>query len=525
MLEKIENAKIGSIVPLFEVVESIDPTEFFIKLSNYGRNKNALLFESADGTSGERSLGSANPCLKVSGKDEDFEIKALNNLGRKFLQFLKGDFKFCDKVEYGKNAIKGKLKPLKKNVSEDQRLKLKTHIDILRTIAFKFKPTEKPFISYAGLFGIISYDFIDYVEDLPKNAQDNLNDADYEMYFLDNLFVIDHKENRAYIVANALVMDNNKKKLYNECLKTFEYYKKSLKKKIPQVKKFKKKALQLTTDTTKEEFISIINKIKRHILDGDILQGSVSRTIMTNYNSEPLDIYNNLKQHFPGSYMFYINGESGILLGSSPYGSLKVEGDEPRIVEIKLVGEEMPRGLADGNVDKDLDSKYEAKMKIDSGKIAQHTMFIDLYRSSIARIAEKGSRYADELYAIEKHPDKQYLVSNVKGTLREDLDALHAYLTTMNLQAGVPGITAIKLLRQYEKTRRGFYGGSVCYMTPSGDFNSAIITRAMKLKNNKAYVKVGANVVHNSIPENKFQETEKKAKVCINRIKTTGGLK
>src|SRR3989344_5053363 len=228
LLDKIKNAKIGSILPIYEAVDYIEPIEFFIKLSNYGRNKNAILLESADASIKERSLGSANPCLKVTGKNEEFEIKALSNLGRKFLQFLKGDFKFCDKVEYGNNAIKGRLKPARRNVSEDQRLKLKTHLDILRTVAFKFKPIEKPFMQYGGLFGAISYDFIDQIEDLPKNAQDNLSDADYEMFFLDNLFVVDHGKNKAYIVANALVMDDKKEKLYKECRNTMGFYKKVL---------------------------------------------------------------------------------------------------------------------------------------------------------------------------------------------------------------------------------------------------------------------------------------------------------
>src|SRR3989344_9152118 len=151
LLDKIKNAKIGSILPIYEAIDYIEPMEFFIKLSNYGRNKNAILLESADTSLKERSLGSANPCLKVTGKNEDFEINALSNLGRKFLQFLKDDFKFCDKVEYGKNAIKGKLKPVRRSVSEDQRLRLKTHMDVLRTIAFKFKPTEKLLMPYAGL--------------------------------------------------------------------------------------------------------------------------------------------------------------------------------------------------------------------------------------------------------------------------------------------------------------------------------------------------------------------------------------
>ena len=524
LLDKIKNAKIGSILPIYEAVDYIEPIEFFIKLSNYGRNKNAILLESADASIKERSLGSANPCLKVTGKNEEFEIRALSNLGRKFLQFLKGDFKFCDKVEYGNSAIKGRLKPARRNVSEDQRLKLKTHLDILRTVAFKFKPIEKPFMQYGGLFGAISYDFIDQLEDLPKNAQDNLSDADYEMFFLDNLFVVDHGKNKAYIVANALVMDDKKEKLYKECQNTIDFYKKVLKKKAPKVKKYKKKAFQSTAGTAKEEFVSAANKIKKHILDGDILLASLSRELITNYNAEPLDIYSQLKQILHG-HMFYINSDNGILLGSSLKMNLRVKGDKEKVVEVNLIGGSNPRGLVNGNIDKDLDNKYEAELKINSEEMARHTMLIDFARNDLARISEKESKYTDRLYSIEKHSNLQYLLSNVKCTLRNELDALHAYLATMNAQVGIPKIGAIKLLKQYEKAKRGFYGGSFCYITPSGDLNSAIIANAVKLKNNKAYIGAEAKIGYNSIPENGFQESENRAKVCINAIKLAGGLR
>jgi len=208
----IKNAKIGTIVPIVETLPyALEPVEFFAKLSDYGNKKNSILLESADIVPkyGERSLGSADPCLKVQGKNEDFEIAALNELGVRFIKFLKNDFDFCDKVEYKKDKIVGKLRPKRGFVSEEERLKLKNHMDIIRNIVFKFNPTKKPFVPYCGLFGSISYDFIDQFEDLPKNKKDIIKDPDYLLYFLDNLFLIDHKQNKTFFVANALITDNN----------------------------------------------------------------------------------------------------------------------------------------------------------------------------------------------------------------------------------------------------------------------------------------------------------------------------
>ena len=209
--------------------------EYFAKLSNYGRKKNSLLIEH-----GHKTIGSANPCLVVSGKGNYFEIKALNDVGKRFLQFIKKDFGFCDKTVYGRDKIYGTLTPSRKAVSEDQRLKAKTHMDIIRTVAFSFKPTNKPFMPYCGMFGIVSYDFIDNLEDLPSN-EDEMNEPDYILYFLDNMFIVDHKLNRTYFVANAMITDNKKEKVYEQCNKTLKNYEELMSKKVLKPKKFKKK--------------------------------------------------------------------------------------------------------------------------------------------------------------------------------------------------------------------------------------------------------------------------------------------
>jgi len=528
--ELIKKAKIGEIIPVIKVVsQPLNSVEFFAKLSNYGKKKDSLLLESADIVPkyGELSIGSASPCLRVAGKGEEFEIKALNPLGIKFIKALKGDFKFCDKVKYGKDSITGILKPARKAVDEEQRLKLHTHVDIIRTVAFKFKPTEKPFIPYCGLFGAISYDFIDQFEDLPKGQEDILKDPDYELYFLDNLFLIDHKKQTTYFISNALIMDNKIDEIYKSCLKNIANYEKALTARLPKIKKPKPKKQELETDTPKKEYEEIVEKLKSNIFRGDAFQVVPSRTIITTYNAEPLDIYQQLRAINPSPYMFFINSKSGILLGASPEMSVRVQGDNEKVVEIRPIAGTKPRGLINEQLDKDLDSRYETELKIDFKELAEHTMLIDLARNDIARISKPGTRYVDEPFVVEKYSHVQHLVSNVKGILKDDLDALHAYLASMNMGTltGAPKVEAMKLIRQVEKTKRGFYGGSVGYITPNGDLDTCIVIRSMELKNNKAYIRAGAGIVFDSIPKNEFIETEKKAQACLKAIRAAGGLK
>jgi anthranilate synthase component 1 len=528
--EIVEKAKLNTVIPVYKVVDAPENAiEYFAKLSNYGKKTNSILLESADiiAKYGELSLGSANPCLVVSGNKEEFEIKALNAQGEKIIKTLKGDFKFCDKVTYKKNSIKGILKPSRKEVSEDKRLKLKTHMDIIRTVAFKFKPTSKPIIPYCGLFGGISYDFIDQFEDLPANKEDILKDPDYELYFLDNLFLIDHKQGKMYLIANALITDNDRKGIFERCTKTIANYEKALELKVPKTKKLKPKKQLIETDTEQKEFEDIVRVMKSHILQGDVFQVVPSRTIISNYNAEPLDIYSTLRNLNPSPYMFYINSQSGTLVGSSPEMYLRVQGDEEKTVEIRPIAGTKPRGIVNDQVDLELDSRYETELKIDRKELAEHTMLIDLARNDVARISKPGTRITVEPFIVEKYSHVQHLVSTVKGALKEDLDALHAYLASMNMGTltGAPKIEAMKLIRNAEKNKRGFYGGSVGYITPSGDFDSCIVIRTMKLKNNKAYIRAGAGIVYDSIPKKEFNETNKKAQACLRAINLAGGLK
>jgi len=521
--------KKGKIIPV--VVKrkmQIDALDYFAKLSDYGRRKHTILLESADKVKkyGEKSIVCTEPCLNVRGIRESFEITALNETGRRFLKNIKGDFGFCDSLKVSDSRITGTLKPKRGNVSEEERLRLRTHADILRIIAFKLVPEKNIETPFAGLFGAISYDFIDQFEDLPPSKKDVLNEPDYEMNYYDSVFLVDHKAKEIDIIANMLVFD--KADVASEKKRTaalISKYRKALSAKLPKKGKFPKIKVQLSTDTPKEQFMKIVDELKENVLNGDVVQVVPSRTIIANYSAEPLDIYRELRKLNPSPYMFYFNHGSGILLGSSPEMFLKVQGTDGKTVEISPIAGTKPRGMINGEVDADLDSKYEAELKLDAKELAEHTMLIDLARNDIARVSMPGSRSCDEPYHIEKYSHVQHIVSHVQGRMKKNYDALHAYLASMNMGTltGAPKVKAMQLIRKKDATKRGFYGGSIGYLTPAGNFDSAIVIRSMSLKDGKAYVRAGAGIVYDSIAENEFFETERKAAAAIKAIRLASG--
>jgi anthranilate synthase component 1 len=219
--------------------------------------------------------------------------------------------------------------------------------------------------------------------------------------------------------------------------------------------------------------------------------------------------------------MFYLNTANTILLGSSPELNLRVSGAEKRDVEIRPIAGTKPRGKIGNEIDADTDFRYEAELKLDRKELAEHIMLVDLARNDIARVARAGSRVVTELLTAEKYASVQHLVSNVKGTLSDELDALSAYLATMNMGTltGAPKIEAMKLIRQFEKAKRGYYGGAVCYLTVDGQFDSCITIRSLQVKDHTAYIRVGAGIVHDSVPKTEFEETEHKANSCLRAVR------
>jgi anthranilate synthase component 1 len=521
----IHGAKPGQIVPIVKQMDMAEPVDFFAKLSDYGRAKNCCLFESREYLkgSGALSFGTARPALYLTGTGAEFTIKALSKTGRRMIEYLSEEkrFGFCEAVEFGSEAIKGRIKQDERLVDEQTRLQSTNQMDVLRAVAFAFRLASKPFRVTCGLLGAISYDFIDQFEKLPANREDLLGNPDYELYFADNIFLMDHEHGQGYAVVNVMITDGEREAAITEARECFDYYRNLARFDSPQGQRYPGSIAEASSDTDQAEYEKMVKTAKQRILDGDILQVVLSRTKIEPCADEPLDVYKRLRDLNPSPYMFYLNTPNTILMGSSPELNLRVSGRGTRDVEIRPIAGTKPRGRVGGEIDADTDFRYEAELKLDRKELAEHIMLVDLARNDIARVAEPGSRVVTELLTAEKYESVQHLVSNVKGTLSGNLDALSAYLATMNMGTltGAPKIEAMKIIRRLERTKRGYYGGAVMYLTVDGQFDSCITIRSLQVKDHTAYIRVGAGIVHDSVPKTEFEETEHKANSCLRAIR------
>jgi len=522
----IENAEPGQIVPIVKRIDMGDPLDFFAKLSDYGRAKNCCLLESREYLAGTRALsfGTARPALYLTGTGAEFTIKALSKPGRRILTYLadhRERFAFCESVEFGTEAITGRIRRREETMDEQSRLRTTNQMDVLRAVAFAFRLASKPFRVTCGLLGALSYDFVDQFEKLPASENDLLGNPDYELYFADNIFLMDHESNQGYVVVNCMITNGDREAVIAEAQSSFDYYFNMARFDPPRGRRHTEPLPEASTDTVQTEYEEMVKQAKRHIIDGDIFQVVLSRTLTEPCPDEPLDVYKRLRELNPSPYMFYLNTQRTILMGSSPELNLRVSGTGPRQVEIRPIAGTKPRGRIDGQIDTDTDFRYEAELKLDRKELAEHMMLVDLARNDIARVADPGSRVVNELLTAEKYESVQHLVSNVKGMLRADLDALSAYLATMNMGTltGAPKIEAMKIIRKLEKNKRGYYGGAVMYLTVDGQFDSCITIRSLQVRDRTAYIRVGAGIVHDSVPKTEFEETEHKARSCLRAIR------
>lgn len=523
----ILNAEPGQIVPIVKQIDMGEPVDFFAKLTDYGRAQNCCLFESREYLTGTGALtfGTARPALYITGTGADFTIKALSKTGRRIIQYLsteqQGRFDFCETVEFAPETITGRIKHEQARVDEQTRLKTTNQMDVLRAVAFAFSLASKPFRVTCGLLGALSYDFIDQFEKLPANEEDLLGNPDYELYFADNIFLMDHEHGRGYVIVNVVITNGDREQAITEAQERFDYYANLARFDVPKEKKFTGDLPAASSDTDQGEYEAMVRTAKQHIIDGDVFQVVLSRTRIEPCPDEPLDVYKRLRKLNPSPYMFYLNTPGTILMGSSPELNLRVSGNGTPNVEIRPIAGTKPRGRVGDQIDPDIDFRYEAELKLDTKELAEHMMLVDLARNDIARVAAPGSRVVTELLTVEKYASVQHLVSNVKGVLSPALDALNAYLATMNMGTltGAPKIEAMKLIRLLEKTKRGYYGGAVMYLTVDGKFDSCITIRSLQVKDHTAYVRVGAGIVHDSVPKTEFEETEHKAASCLRAIR------
>lgn len=512
-----------------------DPIEAFRACCGDATRLGTALLETAETPESAASAGKSlliiRSALQITCRGRQVTVRALGPHGQLLLPWLAERLPSAEQLTHSADTLSCSFPPIPSG-SEQQRLLAGSPVDVLRALGRGLverieQPSAAPL-----LLGTFAYDLLESYEALPPASADPTGWPDFEFFLPDRLVWLDHEHGTATVVVHLFGGDQTSS-AYGDAVSGVVRLVEGLNQASRASEPAATPAPRRATDTGGDRpaalaavdmddptFAALVERLKQHIVAGDVFQIVPSRTFSVPC-SAPLEAYRRLRAANPSPYMFYLNGSAGVLFGTSPETAVAVEGQPPR-VHIRPIAGTRPRGRAtpQGPIDFDLDSRREAELRLSEKEVAEHMMLVDLARNDVARVSESGSRRVEALLTVERYSHVMHLVSHVSGLLRRDLDALHAYVATMNMGTlvGAPKVRAAQLLRHYEATRRGPYGGAVGYLTADGRMDSGIIIRAALVRDGRAYVRAGAGVVYDSDPAAEADETRRKAQAVLDAI-------
>ena len=260
-----------------------------------------------------------------------------------------------------------------------------------------------------------------------------------------------------------------------------------------------------------------VEKAKNYIYEGDIFQVVLSNRIEAEISGSLLDTYRVLRTTNPSPYMFYFSSNDIEIAGASPETLVKL--NDNKLYTFPLAGTR-PRGKTDEE-----DHELEHDLLSDEKELAEHNMLVDLGRNDIGRISQIGSVKVEKYLSIERFSHVMHIGSTVTGDLRSDLDSLSAIdsILPAGTLSGAPKIRACEIINELEDNKRGIYGGAIGYVDLSGNIDTCISIRIAFARNNKVFIRSGAGIVADSVPEMEFEESLNKAAAVINALKIADG--
>lgn len=362
-----------------------------------------------------------------------------------------------------------------------------------------------------GLVGYFSYDYLKYAEPtLRLDAEDTEGFKDVDLMLFDKVIAFDNFRQKIILMVNIdlehLETEYNRASL--ELCSMADLIKNGEPKEdIPG---------HCTTPVTplfqKEEYCEMVEKAKHHIKEGDIFQIVLSNRLEAGFEGSLLNTYRILRTLNPSPYMFYFSSSDMEVAGASPETLVKLE--EGVLHTFPLAGTR-PRGKTEEE-----DLRLEKELLADEKELAEHNMLVDLGRNDIGKISRFGSVEVEKYHCIERYSHVMHIGSTVRGEIRDDCDALSAIdsILPAGTLSGAPKLRACQLINDLENNKRGIYGGAIGYIDFTGNLDTCIAIRIAYKKNNKVFIRSGAGIVADSVPEKEYQECLNKAAAVVRAL-------
>ena len=458
-------------------------------------------------------------------KNDDEVLNLIDN----FLE-EKNSFIF-ESVEKGK--IKGRYTIFGKNpdkvwefnnnqsyiIRKNKKIKLKDKpSNLIEKIIEDFKfETPKNLPKICSLIsGYFSYDSIRYIEKIPNNCKNDLQLPDVRLLRPRTLVIHDNLKKEIFYISNIFQDEKitNYKKKYNEIQSDlFKLYIQSSIKKIDKKIIKNSNNIKVKSNTSKNKFLSMVNKAKKYIKLGDIFQVVLSQRFEAKLTKKPIDIYKKLRITNPSPFMFFFNFNDFQIIGASPEILVRLRNNK---ITVRPIAGTRPRGKSIKE-----DRFYEKDLLRDKKELSEHLMLLDLGRNDAGKVSKINTVKVTESFIIEKYSHVMHIVSNVVGEYNKKFSKFKSLLAGFpaGTVSGAPKIRAMEIIDELETTKRKVYAGGIGYFSANGEFDTCIALRTAVAKKDKFYVQAGAGIVADSKPLKEYEETVNKAKALINALR------
>lgn len=359
-----------------------------------------------------------------------------------------------------------------------------------------------------GLAGYFGYETVRYIERRLADTvkADHINVPDVLLMVSEELAVVDNLSGKLYFIVYANPEEAN---AYNNARTRLADLIKRLRQSVAIPESHPMPANEAVSEFGEANFKAAVEKAKRYIFDGDIMQVVLSQRMSQPFAAPPLSLYRALRSLNPSPYMFYYDMGDHHVVGASPEILVRLEDGT---VTARPIAGTRPRGKT-----REQDLALAEELLADPKERAEHVQLMDLGRNDVGRVAQTGTVKVTDNMMIERYSHVMHIVSNVEGKLKPSMDAIDVLKATFpaGTVSGAPKVRAMEIIDELEPSKRGIYAGAVGYLGFNGDMDVAIAIRTGVIKNNMLYVQAGAGIVADSVPESEWMETQNKARAVL----------
>lgn len=362
-----------------------------------------------------------------------------------------------------------------------------------------------------GLVGYFSYDYMKYAEpSLRLTGADQEKFKDMDLMLFRSVIAFDNFRQKLILITNADAADLDNS--YPAACAQLDRMAELLRHGIPAPRRPARLTTAVEPLFSQEQYCSMVETAKRHSGRETSSRWCCPTAWRRDLRAPCWTCTGCCGPSTPPPYLFYFTSDDMELAGASPETLVKLE--DGVLHTFPLAGTR-PRGATPEE-----DKALEEALLSDEKELSEHNMLVDLGRNDIGKISRFGTVQVEKYLSIERFSHVMHIGSTVRGELAEGKDAVDAIdaILPAGTLSGAPKLRAAEIIDQLEDNKRGVYGGAIGYLDFTGNLDTCIAIRLAFAKNGKVFIRSGAGIVADSVPEKEYQECINKAQAVVRAL-------